>query len=186
METLKTAGIKFVTWLKDIKQTCPRCLGQKKVKCNCDELTRLRKCPSCGGSGETTIKRETAELKEISKCEECKGKKFVYCSSCEGAGVITNSNGKEVKCIDCMGESIVTCVACNGTGAVYEEVKKIVEERQICERCKGAKKVKCNFCDVNHLVVCPTCKGKGTTFRTTKLLFICAVVVFIGFVFGWI
>ena len=186
METFKKVGINIVTWLMDIKQTCPKCSGMKKISCSCDESTRLRKCTACNGTGQISVKKEVVDYKEISKCEVCNGKTVHYCQTCDGAGVITNINKKEVKCLDCMGEGIVNCTACKGTGSMFAEEIKIVEENQICDKCKGEKKVKCNVCNTNHMIECPTCKGKGTTYKTAKLAFIGFVLLFLGFLFGWI
>ena len=109
-------------------QRCGRCGGDGTI---------FVSCTRCGGSGQTTLRRNCNRCKgsgwitDFDPCNQCWEGRITYkrpCSACTGRG------GRRSMCARCDGQGRVKCSRCKGTGSVT------------CRRCNGTGRLDCTKC----------------------------------------
>lgn len=97
---------RFLKTMENAAKICPKCGGQKKIKCT-----------KCGGYGMLGSTSQTA-------CPQCSGsgrrrivgyRYATICQGCNGTG--RSSTSSAPSCPTCNGSGFMTCPTCNGSGA---------------------------------------------------------------------
>lgn len=153
------------------KATCSTCSGSGKTaqqsSCTgCQGLGSVsRSCGSCGGDGEVVGTQYKTQWANINvKCTGCNGVPRVYCSSCQGKGIVRqfypNGMYQDFRCNNCGGTGILQCRTCQGSGVLVQQQQQQVpvSVRQRCNTCSGN-----GSTTASH----STCNGSGVV-KSTK------------------